>query len=69
MVHFFLELIITHHEAIQLDRYKIKDTKASFFYGNILNKTMIFTKFVGLKISNKKLQYNVRKIKNLLHTY
>jgi hypothetical protein len=30
---------------------------------------MIFTKFVELKISNKKQQYNVRQIKNLLHTY
>lgn len=33
---------------------KYKEVKASFFYGNIPNKTMIFTKFVGLKISNKK---------------
>ncbi len=38
----------------KLYRYKIKDSKASIFYGNIFNKTMIFTKFVGLKISNKK---------------
>ncbi len=38
----------------KLSRYQYKDSKASFFYGNILNKTMIFTKFVGLKISNKK---------------
>jgi|UPI0006488EE1 hypothetical protein len=53
----------------KFSRYNYKESKASFFYGNILNKTMIFTKFVGLKISNKKLQYNVRKIKNLLHTY
>jgi hypothetical protein len=41
-------------EAIQLHRYKVKESKVSFFYGNISNKTMIFTKFVGLKISNKK---------------
>ncbi len=40
-------------EAIQLHRYKIKEAKP-LFYGNISNKTMIFTKFVGLKISNKK---------------
>lgn len=38
----------------KLYRYKIKDSKAFVFFGNILNKTMIFTKFVGLKISNKK---------------
>ena len=39
------------------------------FLCKCLNKTIIFTKFVSLKKSNNKLQYNVRQIKNLLHAY
>lgn len=35
-------------EVMQLHGCEVKDSKASIFYGNILNKTMIFTKFVGL---------------------
>lgn len=31
MIQLFLELMTTHPEAIQLHRYEIKDTKATFF--------------------------------------
>ncbi len=33
---------------------KYKEVKASFFYVKTPNKTIIFSKFVGLKISNNK---------------